>query len=51
MTKAIIRECTFTLTIKGEYLKKHSIEEYASWARQEMQNVFNTGACSHTNPL
>jgi len=51
MTKAIIRECTFTLTIKGEYLKKHSIEEYASWARQEIKNVFNTGAeSSVTSP-
>ena len=44
MTKAIIRECTFTLTIKGEYLKKHSIEEYASWARQEVRDLFIVGA-------
>lgn len=44
MTRAIVRECIFTLTIKDQYLKKHSIEEYASWARQELKNVLNTGA-------
>ena len=40
MTKAIIRECTFTLTIKSEYLKKHSIEEYVSWTRNEIWDLF-----------
>jgi hypothetical protein len=44
ITKAIVRECTFTLTIKKDYLKKHPIEEYVSWARQELKNVLNTGA-------
>lgn len=51
MTKAIVRECIFTPTINKDYPKKHSIEEYVSWARQELNNVLNTGACSHTNPL
>lgn len=44
MTKAIVRECTFTLTIKKDYLKKHPIEEYASWARQELKDLFIVGA-------
>lgn len=43
MTKAIVRECTFTLTIKIEYLKKHSIEEYVSWARNEIWDLFKVG--------
>lgn len=44
MTKAIVRECTFTLTIKKDYLKKHPIEEYAFWARQELKDLFIVGA-------
>ena len=43
MTKAIVRECTFNLTIKSECLKKHPIEEYASWARQELKDLFIVG--------
>lgn len=44
MTKAIVRECTFTLTIKKDYLKRHPIEEHASWARQELKDLFIVGA-------
>lgn len=40
MTKALVRKCTFTLTIKKDYLKKHPIEEYASWARNEIYDLF-----------
>ncbi len=47
MTKAIVRECTFTLTIKSEYLKKHSIEEYASWARNEIWDLFMVGTSAN----
>ena len=43
MTKAIVRECTFTMTIKKDYLKKHSIEDYVSWARQEIWDLFKVG--------
>lgn len=43
MTKAIVRECTFTLTIKSEYLKRHPIEEYVSWARNEIWDLFRVG--------
>lgn len=43
MTKAIVRECTFTLTIKKDYLKKHPIEEYVSWARNEIWDLFMVG--------
>lgn len=43
MTRAIVRECTFTLIVKSEYLKKHSIEEYASWARNEIWDLFMVG--------
>lgn len=43
MTKAIVRECTFSLTIKSEYLKKHPIEDYVSWARQELKDLFIVG--------
>ena len=51
MTKAIIRECTFTLTIKGEYLKKHSIEEYASWARQADSSVISPNSLAINSAL
>jgi len=51
MTKAIVKECAFTLTIKKDYLRKHSIEEYASWARQEVRDLFIIGAeSSVTSP-
>lgn len=43
MTKAIVRECTFTLTIKKDYLKKHLIEDYIYWARQELKDLFIVG--------